>query len=84
MDEFGLSSRIAGPVQICRPGHDLAKPGEYARLQEALYARSAATRIDFFPEAEHGFHYKQDKPANRAAAAMAWPATLAMLGSTLL
>lgn len=79
LDEFALAAHIRGPVQVCRPGKDLAQPAEYQRLQEVLYARQAPTLINYFPQAEHGFAYHVATQGDRAAAAIAWPATLALI-----
>lgn len=83
LDEFGISQRIACPVQIARPGHDLAQPAEYDRLQKALYARSVSTRIDYFPAASHGFAYQPKSEADRTAAAIAWAGSRALFDTTL-
>lgn len=82
LDEFALATRIACPVQVFRPGHDLAQPAEYTRLEKALTARRVATQITYFPQAEHGFSYKPENSVNRAAAKLAWPVTLAILDAT--
>ena len=79
LDEFALASRIAGAVQINRPGSDLTQAADYAELQAALYARKAATTFSYFPEAHHAFVYRPEGPADTAAAALAWPATLEFL-----
>lgn len=82
LDEFTLAAQIACPVQIFRPGHDLAQPAEYERLEQALAGRRAATQTAYFPDAKHGFSYHTDTAADRAAAKLAWPVTLAVLEAT--
>jgi carboxymethylenebutenolidase len=79
LDEFALASRIAGAVQINRPGSDLTQAADYAELQAALYSRKAPTTFSYFPEAQHAFVYRPETPADAKAAAMAWPATLGFL-----
>ncbi len=83
LEEFGIAQRIGCPVQLARPGHDLAQPAEYERLQKALYARAVPTRIDYFPEAAHGFAYQPRNAADRAAAAIAWAGTRGLFESVL-
>lgn len=83
LDEYGIVRRIACPVQVARPGHDLAQPAEYGKLQAALYARTVPTRIDYFPEAAHGFAYQPRNAADRSAAVIAWAGTRALFDGTL-
>lgn len=79
IDEFALASRIAGAVQINRPGADLTQAADYAELQAALYSRKAPTTFSYFPEAHHAFVYRPETAADSAAAVAAWPATLEFL-----
>lgn len=83
LDEFALASGAVATVEVVRPGNDLTQAADYAELQTALYSRSYPTTFAYYPEAEHGFVYKRDTPANRAAADLAWPSTLGLLQTAL-
>lgn len=82
MDEFALAASIRGPVQVCRPGHDLNQPAEYRRLLDALHARHDPTFYEYYPEAEHMFSHKPGQ-ANERAHRFAWAATLSVLSMSL-
>jgi carboxymethylenebutenolidase len=49
------------------------------KLAEILDACGARYELKFYPDAEHGFDRSSTRPGNRAAAADAWPRTLAFL-----
>lgn len=78
MDDYATTRAIACPVQLARPEHDICQPAEYARLQEALFARSQPTHYEYYPGVGHGFAYSLDKPANVVAQRRAWASTLAL------
>jgi carboxymethylenebutenolidase len=84
MDEFALAGAIGGPVQVVRPGEDIAQPDDYARLTERLYARPHPTLVEYYPLASHGFSYTPSSPANIAAGRQSWASTLAMFKAALL
>lgn len=78
MDEFALATAIRGPVQVCRPEHDLTQPAEYDRLLAALVAREDPTLYEHYPHAHHGFSYTPG-PANERAHRLAWGSRLSLL-----
>lgn len=82
MDEFELAASVQGPVQVCRPEHDLTQPAEYERLMEVLRTRSAPTIYEYYPGSEHGFSYSPGD-ANERAHRCAWAITRALFTTEL-
>jgi carboxymethylenebutenolidase len=83
-DALKLAASIACPVHICQPGIDhVASPETYRTLRDALLGRSAATVIQYYPEAEHGFMHRKEPAANPAATVIALPQVVAFLVACL-
>jgi dienelactone hydrolase len=83
-DALALASDIRCPVHLIQPGHDHVTSEEtYLRLKEALHKRSAATTVQFHPDAEHGFMHRKEPEANRTATALAVPQAIAFLKACL-
>jgi carboxymethylenebutenolidase len=83
-DALKLAAGIACPVHVCQPGIDhVASPETYRTLRDALLGRSAATVIQYYPEAEHGFMHRKEPAANPAATAIAAPQVVAFLAACL-
>jgi len=83
-DVLKLAANIRCPVHICQPGIDhVASPETYRSLRDALLSRSAATIIQYYPEAEHGFMHRKEPAANPAATAIASPQLIAFLVACL-
>ncbi len=82
-DEIARAAQIRCPVQLVRPGKDLTSDERYEALQSALLSRRAPTALELYPEAEHGFPYHLEVPANKNANDIAWPSTLSFLKSCL-
>lgn len=80
MDEFDLSRRIVGPVQVTRPGHDFTQPAEYDALAKALFERDTPTFYENYPGVGHGFSYTPGE-ANERAQRYAWMNTVALLST---
>ena len=84
LDALKLAAGIACPVHVCQPGIDhVASPETYRALRDALLGRSAATIIQYHPEAEHGFMHRKEPAANPAATAIAGPQVVAFLAACL-
>jgi carboxymethylenebutenolidase len=83
-DVLKLAANIRCPVHVCQPGIDhVASPETYRLLRDALLGRSAATVIQYYPEAEHGFMHRKEPAANPAATAIASPQVVAFLTACL-
>ena len=83
-DALKLAAGIACPVHVCQPGIDhVASPETYRTLRDALLGRAAATIIQYYPEAEHGFMHRKEPAANPAATAIAAPQVVAFLAACL-
>jgi carboxymethylenebutenolidase len=82
-DEIARAAQIRCPVQLIRPGIDMTSDERYEALQAALLSRRAPTVLEAYPEAEHGFPYHLDVPANKYAYDLAWPSTLRFLETCL-
>ncbi len=83
-DVLKLAANIRCPVHICQPGIDhVATPETYRLLRDALLGRSAATIVQYYPEAEHGFMHRNEPAANPAATAIASPQVVAFLAACL-
>jgi carboxymethylenebutenolidase len=84
LDALKLAAGIACPVHVCQPGIDhVASPETYRTLRDALLGRSAATVIQYYPEAEHGFMHRKEPAANPAATVIALPQLVAFLVACL-
>ena len=83
-DVLKLAANIRCPVHVCQPGIDhVASPETYRLLRDALLGRSAATIIQYYPEAEHGFMHRKEPAANPAATVIASPQVMAFLAACL-
>jgi carboxymethylenebutenolidase len=83
-DALKLAAGIRCPVHICQPGIDhVASPETYRTLRDALLSRAAATVVQYYPEAEHGFMHRKEPAANQAATAIASPQVVAFLVACL-
>ena len=83
-DALKLAAAIRCPVHICQPGIDhVASPETYRTLRDALLGRSAATVVQYYPQAEHGFMHRKEPAANPAATAIALPQVVAFLAACL-
>jgi dienelactone hydrolase len=83
-DALKLAAGIACPVHVCQPGIDhVASPETYRTLRDALLGRSAATVVQDYPQAEHGFMHRKEPAANPAATAIALPQVVAFLAACL-
>jgi carboxymethylenebutenolidase len=83
-DAVALSADIGCPVQMLRPGIDhVSSPETYEALTAALLRRRAATTIQTYPEAEHGFMHRPALEANVAATKLAAPQLIAFLKACL-
>jgi carboxymethylenebutenolidase len=83
-DVLKQAADIGCPVHICQPGHDhVASAETYRTLRDVLLRRSAATIVQYYPEAEHGFMHRNEPPANPAATAIASPQMVAFLVACL-
>jgi dienelactone hydrolase len=83
-DALALAPDIACPVHVLQPGHDhVCSPETYDFLMRALFARSAPTSLQKYPDAEHGFMHRKTPEANVAAAALASPQLIAFLKACL-
>jgi carboxymethylenebutenolidase len=83
-DAVALSSDIGCPVAMLRPGHDhVSSPETYEALTGNLLKRSAATTVQTYPEAEHGFMHRPTPAANVAATKLAAPQLIAFLKACL-
>lgn len=80
-DPLALAREIAAPVQWVHPGADqVVTPELFAQLRDTLESRStAATDIQIYPGAEHGFMERLTSEANLTATRLAWPQTLAFI-----
>ena len=84
LDVVALSSEIACPVHMLRPGNDhVTSPDTYQALTRALVGRSALTTIQRFPEAEHGFMHRPTPDANVAATKLAAPQLISFFKASL-
>ncbi len=84
MDALALAPDIACPVHVLQPGHDhVCSPETYEVLMRALFARSAPTSLQKYPEAEHGFMHRKTPETNVAAATLASPQIIAFLKACL-
>jgi carboxymethylenebutenolidase len=83
-DAVELASDIGCPVHMLRPGNDhVSSPETYEALTAALLRRRAATTIQTYPEAEHGFMHRPTPAANVAATKLAAPQLIAFLKACL-
>ena len=83
-DALALVSEIKRPVQILQPGKDHVTSAEtYDQLKAALFARSAPTILQYYPEAEHGFMHRPQPSANVSAAKLASPPVVAFITACL-
>jgi len=84
-DAIALTSDIQCPVEWVHPGNDQVLSGELVpAMRDALVDREkGATHIHIYPGADHGFMERLNTDANRTAAALAWPQTMAFLEATL-
>jgi carboxymethylenebutenolidase len=85
-DAIALAARIACPVQVLYPyGDHVTKRATFLKLDASLKEARAATTTVIFPEAGHSFleHPERAGPADKAAAAAAWPQALAFLDAYL-
>ena len=73
-------------MEWVHPGDDQVLSGELVpMMRDALVNReNGSTHIHVFPGADHGFMERRNTEANRAAAALAWPQTMAFLEAALL
>jgi carboxymethylenebutenolidase len=85
-DAIALAATIECPVEWVHPGNDQVLSGELVpAMHDALVSReTGATSIHVYPGADHGFMERLNTDANRAAAKLAWPQTIAFLKTTLL
>jgi carboxymethylenebutenolidase len=85
-DAIALASEIACPVEWVHPGNDQVITGDLLPvIRDALANREkGATSISVYPGADHGFMERQTTDANRTAATLAWPQTIAFLKAALL
>lgn len=83
IDEFAAVAAITCPVRVIRPGHDLMQAAEYERLFDILNQRSAATYVEHYPKASHGFSSRQEFEANAKAYKLSWPMTLTFVKSSV-
>jgi carboxymethylenebutenolidase len=84
MDALALAGDIACPVLNIQPGKDhVSQPDTYDILNKALFSRSAATTLQYYPVAEHGFMHRPEPAENRAATALAAPQLVAFLNACL-
>ena len=85
-DAIALAHEIECPVEWVHPGNDQVVTGDlFPAIRDALVGReTGATSISVYPGADHGFMERPTTDANRTAAKLAWPRTLAFLKSALL
>jgi len=84
MDSLALAATIECPVLNIQPGHDhVCQPDTYQILNKALFSRRAATTLQYYPVAEHGFMHRATPPENVAATALASPQLIAFLQACL-
>ncbi len=85
LDTPALVPEIRCPLQVVYPGKDhVTSNATFRRLREGLDQSPAPKDLLQFPEAVHGFMSRQaDAAANKAAADLAWPATLAFIAAGL-
>jgi carboxymethylenebutenolidase len=85
-DAIGLAAEIECPVEWVHPGNDQVLSGELVpMMRDALMNREkGSTHIHAYPGADHGFMERLNSDANRTAAALAWPQTIAFLKAALL
>jgi carboxymethylenebutenolidase len=83
-DVLRLAAQIRCPVHICQPGQDnVTSEKTYHTLKETLLRRTAATVVQYYPEAEHGFMGREQPPANPVATAIASPQMITFLAACL-
>ncbi len=84
-DPIALAPAIRGHVLIVHPGADQVMTAEtLAELRGALEGRpTVSTAVQIYPGADHGFMERPTSDANRLAARLAWPQTIAFLQATL-
>jgi carboxymethylenebutenolidase len=84
-DAIALAAEIECPVEWVHPGNDQVLSGELVpAMRDALVNRDVgATHIHVYPGADHGFMERLNTAANRTAAALAWPQTIAFLQAAL-
>lgn len=84
-DAIALASEIECPVEWVHPGNDQVLSGELVpAMRDALVSREqGSTHIHVYPGADHGFMERLNTDANRTAAALAWPQTIAFLQTAL-
>jgi carboxymethylenebutenolidase len=84
-DALSLTRGIECPVEWVHPGADQVVTGDlFPALRDGLVTRDkGATIISVYPGADHGFMERLNSDANRTAAKLAWPQTLAFLKAAL-
>jgi carboxymethylenebutenolidase len=83
-DAVAVAASVPCPALVIQPGHDhVATPETYAALKQNLFARSAPTAWQYYPEAHHGFMHRTEPAANAAATAVASPQLVAFLQGCL-
>ena len=85
-DAIALASTIECPVEWVHPGNDQVLSGELVpAMRDALVGREkGSTHIHVYPGADHGFMERLGSDANRIAATLAWPQTIAFLEAALI
>lgn len=82
-DAVARAAAAACPMLLVYPGRDhITSNDTFRRLQQNLQQREAATVVQYYPQAEHGFLHN-DAPANRDAACQARPLIPAFLAGCL-
>jgi carboxymethylenebutenolidase len=85
LDTPALAPEIRCPLLVVYPGKDhVTSNATFSRLRDGLDQSPAPTVILSFPDAVHGFMARQeDSAANKGAAELAWPQTLAFIEAGL-
>lgn len=87
IDLPAVAPSIACPVLVHCPGLDvLTSHASFHKLRGALESRAdAATLMNWYPKAHHGFQSKSkaENAGDYAAGLIAWPATMAFLAAAL-